>query len=59
MYLMLTELSGLVMGINFFFAQLGDLHSRLIGAHLWLGSVGWFAEYSYKMQLFLKTKNFQ
>ena len=53
LYLLLTGLSGLVMGVNFFLGQWAELHARLFGAHIWLGSIGWFGllitGFSYKM----------
>lgn len=52
-YLVLTGVTGMLMGINFYFQQWGELHERLFGAHIWFGAVGWFglliSGFSYKM----------
>lgn len=53
LYLLLTGLAGMVMGLNFATGWWNGLHSRLFGAHVWLGTVGWFGllitGFSYKM----------
>lgn len=53
-YLSLTGISGMLMGLNFEFQWLaGGWHDQLLGAHIWLGTVGWFGllitGFSYKM----------
>jgi len=52
-YLVLTAVSGLIMGLNLALGYWVDLHARLYGAHIWLGTVGWFGllitGFSYKM----------
>lgn len=53
LYLVLTGLSGLAMGLNFAFGLWGDIHNQLFGAHVWFGTIGWFGllitGFSYKM----------
>ncbi|WP_339273104.1 hypothetical protein MKY59_18820 [Paenibacillus sp. FSL W8-0426] len=53
LYLVLTGLSGMLMGLNFAFGQWNGLHERLFGAHIWMGTLGWFGMlitgFSYKM----------
>lgn len=53
LYLVLTGLSGLAMGINFATGDWPELHERLFGAHIWMGTTGWFGllitGFSYKM----------
>lgn len=53
LYLALTGLFGMAMGINFVIGEWSELHERLFGAHIWLGTVGWFGllitGFSYKM----------
>ncbi|MBC8081304.1 MAG: cbb3-type cytochrome c oxidase subunit I [Gorillibacterium sp.] len=52
-YLVLAGLSGMLMGLNFYFDQWGSYHDQLFGAHLWFGAIGWFGllitGFSYKM----------
>jgi len=52
-YLVLTAVSGLLMGLNMALGYWVELHGRLYGAHIWLGTVGWFGllitGFSYKM----------
>ncbi|MCL6458282.1 MAG: hypothetical protein K6T85_09780, partial [Gorillibacterium sp.] len=52
-YLVLAGLSGMLMGLNFYFDQWGSFHDQLFGAHLWFGTAGWFGllitGFSYKM----------
>ena len=52
-YLTLTGISGMAMGLNFRFNQWGSFHEQLLGAHIWFGAVGWFGllitGISYKM----------
>lgn len=52
-YLTLTGLTGMAMGLNFHFSQWGSFHDQLFGAHLWFGTLGWFGlmitGISYKM----------
>jgi len=52
-YLTLTGLTGMAMGLNFHFNQWGSFHDQLFGAHLWFGALGWFGllitGISYKM----------
>lgn len=53
LYLALTGVSGLLMGVNFALASWNELHQQLFGAHIWLGAIGWFGllitGFSYKM----------
>ncbi|TMV50346.1 hypothetical protein FE783_12405 [Paenibacillus mesophilus] len=53
LYLVLTGLSGMAMGLNFVTGLWVDVHENLFGAHIWLGTVGWFGllitGFSYKM----------
>ncbi|WEK53258.1 MAG: hypothetical protein P0Y55_11725 [Candidatus Cohnella colombiensis] len=53
MYLLLTGISGMAMGLNFAFGAWNELHDRLYGTHIWLGTIGWFGllitGFSYKM----------
>ncbi|MEF2966061.1 hypothetical protein V3851_09475 [Paenibacillus sp. M1] len=42
LYLLLTGLSGMSMGIDFGTGWLGGLHENLFGTHIWLGTLGWF-----------------
>lgn len=53
LFLLLTGLTGLGMGLNFRFAFLGMAHEQWFGAHLWFGLGGWFGllitGFSYKM----------
>ena len=53
LYLVLTGLTGMMMGVNFALGWWNGLHQRLFGAHIWLGAVGWFGllitGFSYKM----------
>ena len=53
LYLVLTGLSGMAMGLNFATGLWNELHNRLFGTHIWLGTVGWFGllitGFSYKM----------
>lgn len=53
LYLVLTGLSGLLMGLDFAFGDWNGLHERLFGAHIWIGTLGWFGMlitgFSYKM----------
>jgi len=52
-YLVLTGLTGMAMGVNFATGLWDDMHNRLFGAHIWLGTVGWFGllitGFSYKL----------
>lgn len=52
-YLALTALIGTVMGLNFVFSLWWEGHNRLLAAHIWLGTLGWFGllitGFSYKM----------
>jgi hypothetical protein len=52
-YLILTGLSGMLMGINFAAGWWVEGHDRLLGTHIWLGTIGWFGllitGFSYKM----------
>lgn len=52
-YLVLTGLSGMLMGINFATGWWVDGHDNLLGAHIWMGTIGWFGllitGFSYKM----------
>src|SRR5690606_14358275 len=52
-YLVLTAVSGLLMGMNLALGYWVELHGRLYGAHIWLGTIGWFGllitGFSYKM----------
>jgi len=53
LYLVLTGVSGMAMGINFATGWFGDYHENLFGAHIWMGTIGWFGllitGFSYKM----------
>jgi hypothetical protein len=53
LYLVLTGLSGFAMGLNFAFGGWPQLHNQLFGAHIWVGTIGWFGllitGFSYKM----------
>ncbi|MEX1030388.1 MAG: hypothetical protein WDZ91_10175 [Paenibacillaceae bacterium] len=53
LYLTLTGLTGMAMGLNFHFNQWGSFHEQLFGAHIWFGTLGWFGfmitGISYKM----------
>lgn len=52
-WLVLTAVSGLLMGTNFQFNYLGLAHERLFGTHIWFGAIGWFGllitGFSYKL----------
>lgn len=52
-YLVLTGLTGMAMGLNFRFNFWGEIHEQLFGAHIWLGTLGWFGllitGFTYKM----------
>lgn len=52
-YLLLTVITGLIMGLNFSFGFLGGAHTALLAAHIWFGFIGWFmfliVGYSFKM----------
>lgn len=51
--LMLTALSGMFMGFDFFLGKWGVTHDQLLCAHIWLGVAGWFGNliigFSYKL----------
>lgn len=53
LYLLLTGLFGLMMGLNFAFGLWPEWHDRLFYSHIWMGSIGWFGllitGFSYKM----------
>ncbi|UPK41825.1 hypothetical protein [Paenibacillus pabuli] len=62
-YLVLTGVSGMLMGLNFAFGEWNGLHERLFGAHIWMGTLGWFGMlitgFSYKMlPMFYLSHNF-
>lgn len=52
-YLVLTALIGMLMGLNFALGFLSSWHDRLLAAHIWLGTTGWFGllitGFSYKL----------
>lgn len=52
-YLLLTVLTGLLMGLNFSFQIATSYHSAILATHIWFGFVGWFlfliVGYSFKM----------
>lgn len=52
-YLLLTGLTGMSMGIDFGTGLLQGHHDRWFGAHIWLGTTGWFGllitGFSYKL----------
>jgi hypothetical protein len=52
-YLFLTVITGLLMGLNFSFRIFPTLHSAILAAHIWFGFIGWFlfliVGYSFKM----------
>ncbi|KXH78809.1 hypothetical protein [Sporosarcina sp. HYO08] len=53
LYLVLTGLFGMWMGIHFWTGDRGTFHEQLFGAHIWLGTIGWFGllivGFSFKM----------
>ncbi|CAH1208707.1 hypothetical protein PAECIP111893_02873 [Paenibacillus plantiphilus] len=53
LYLVLTAISGMIMGINFATGFWGAYHEQIFHAHIWLGTIGWFGllitGFSYKM----------
>ncbi|MFC4307312.1 hypothetical protein [Cohnella boryungensis] len=53
LYLVLTGLTGMGMGLNFAGGWMLDAHESLFGAHIWMGTIGWFGllitGFSYKM----------
>ncbi|QMV44516.1 heme-copper oxidase family protein [Cohnella cholangitidis] len=53
LYLALTGLSGMAMGLNLAFGNWNGIHEQLFHAHIWLGTIGWFGllitGFSYKM----------
>jgi len=53
LFLLLTGMSGMAMGLNFATGIWANYHDNLFGAHIWLGTVGWFGllitGFSYKM----------
>ena len=53
MYLVLTGLFGMAMGLNFVTGIWTHFHESLFGAHIWMGTIGWFGMlilgFSYKM----------
>ncbi len=53
MYLALTAVTGVLMGLNFAFNLWGSLHEAIFAAHVWMGALGWFGllitGFSYKM----------
>ncbi|WP_318616456.1 hypothetical protein [Sporosarcina sp. YIM B06819] len=53
LYLVLTGLMGMWMGVNFYTGNRAQLHEHLLRAHIWLGTIGWFGMlitgFSYKM----------
>lgn len=53
LYLLLTVVTGLLMGLNFTFSILGSMHTAILAAHIWFGFIGWFLfliiGYSFKM----------
>lgn len=52
-YLLMTGISGMSMGIDFGTGFLGDAHENVFGAHILLGTLGWFGllitGFSYKL----------
>ncbi|NEW05889.1 hypothetical protein GK047_07665 [Paenibacillus sp. SYP-B3998] len=52
-YLVLTGFLGIMMGIDFVHPIWGGIHDRLLSAHIWMGTIGWFglliSGFSYKM----------
>lgn len=52
-YLIFTGLLGLAMGLNFAFNLWGSWHEKILHAHIWFGTLGWFGllitGFSYKM----------
>ncbi|WP_110945225.1 heme-copper oxidase family protein [Paenibacillus phocaensis] len=53
LYLLLTGLSGMAMGVNLATGLYNDWHENLFGTHIWLGTLGWFGllitGFSYKL----------
>lgn len=52
-YLLLVAISGFLMGMNFRFGFMQEMHERLLSVHVWAAFVGWFTllivGFSYKM----------
>lgn len=52
-YLTLTGVTGMMMGLNFGFQLWEDFHEQLLGAHILFGTLGWFGilitGFTYKM----------
>ncbi|MEW9701288.1 hypothetical protein [Paenibacillus sp. SI8] len=52
-YLVMTGMLGIMMGIDFVYPIWGGIHDRLLSAHIWMGTLGWFGllitGFSYKM----------
>lgn len=52
-YLVITGFLGIMMGIDFVYPIWGGIHDRLLSAHIWMGTLGWFGllitGFSYKM----------
>ncbi|MGG1519991.1 hypothetical protein ABE504_31690 [Paenibacillus oryzisoli] len=52
-YLVATGVLGMMMGVDFVHPIWGGIHDRLLAAHIWMGTVGWFGllitGFSYKM----------
>lgn len=53
LYLVLTGLFGMLMGIQFMTGSRSAFHEQLFAAHIWLGTIGWFGllivGFSFKM----------
>lgn len=51
--LLLTAMTGMMMGLDFGFAFFAKLHQQIFASHLWFGAVGWFGilivGFSYKL----------
>lgn len=61
--LLLTAVTGAMMGIDFSLAYLGNLHDSLLPTHIWLGVIGWFGllivGFSFKLlPMFLLAHNY-
>lgn len=64
LYLVLTAILGLAMGMNFYKGYWNSYHDHFFGAHIWLGTVGWFGllitGFSYKMlPMFYLSHNYR
>ena len=53
LYLVMTGVTGMIMGVDFATGWFYGMHNRLFAVHIWLGTVGWFGliitGFSYKL----------